>query len=329
MSQSDELMHPVKKEAAWSESYYFNFVDPETKLAMFTRMGFRPGDGWADGLHVVYLGGDRVAFTYGRRDIGEDLSQYNGDLKVGNLSLTCDEPFGHWTIGYHGPAQDIQDAAILLERSKARPDGWYTPAELDMDISFDALYPPHYAARGEKGHFEQTGKVTGNISIAGQTYPVNGYGVRDKSWGPRDWGAGGGGGSSSQQQPAGPAPFVNWFSMNFGPDLALGGSCFRHADGVMRGSGWLQEKGENDDLTDVVITSRYQPESILHTEITLTGKTGKGRSIEVEGQILTICPTKIPMPGGATFVNEGLAQFSCDGLTGYGISEHWHMVKKS
>ena len=36
---------------------------------MFSRMGFRPNNGWADGLHVVYLGGDRVAFTYGRREI--------------------------------------------------------------------------------------------------------------------------------------------------------------------------------------------------------------------------------------------------------------------
>src|SRR5512147_2580950 len=69
MNPIDERMHPVRDEPAWSESYYFNFVDPDTKLAMFTRMGFRPGDGWADGLHVVYLGGDRVAFTYGRRSI--------------------------------------------------------------------------------------------------------------------------------------------------------------------------------------------------------------------------------------------------------------------
>ena len=64
---TDERMHPVGDDPSWSESYYFNFVDPTTKLAMFTRMGFRPGDGWADGLHVVYLGGDRVAFARPRR----------------------------------------------------------------------------------------------------------------------------------------------------------------------------------------------------------------------------------------------------------------------
>lgn len=29
-----ERMHPVGDEPAWSESYYFNFVDPQSKLAM-------------------------------------------------------------------------------------------------------------------------------------------------------------------------------------------------------------------------------------------------------------------------------------------------------
>ena len=115
----DERMHPVRNEPAWSESYYFNFVDPDTKLAMFTRMGFRPGDGWADGLHAVYLGGDRVAFTYGRRTIDADLTRYDGDLAVGGLRIDCVEPFGSWRIGYSGPAQDIPDAAILLERLSA------------------------------------------------------------------------------------------------------------------------------------------------------------------------------------------------------------------
>lgn len=330
INPADELMHPVAGEAAWSESYYFNFVDPDSGLAMFTRMGFRPGDGWADALHVVYLGGDRVAFTYGRRDIDTNLAHYNGDLQAGQLKLVCDEPFSRWRILYDGPAQDIADAAILLERSRTRPEGWFKPAHLKMAVTFDALYPPHYAASGSKGHFEQTGRVQGEISIGNDQFKVSGYGVRDKSWGPRDWGAAGSSTGSEQDTrvSAGPAPFVNWFSMNFGPDLAMGGSCFRTGDGSLRGSGWLQREGKNHELSDVVISSRYKPDSILHTDITLQARCD-GRDILVEGRVLTVCPTKIPMPGGATFVNEGLAAFECEGRTGYGISEHWHMVRKT
>ena len=157
---------------------------------------------------------------------------------------------------------------------------------------------------------------------------MHGHGVRDKSWGPRDWGAGTQTDDSSIQEVVteGASPFVNWFSMNFGPDLAMGGSCFRRADGQILGSGWIQIEGKTEDLKDVAITSEYKLDSILHESIVLTGTTASGRPIHVDGTVLTICPTKIPMPGGATFINEGLAEFTCDGKVGYGISEHWHRV---
>jgi hypothetical protein len=326
-------MHPTGDDPAWSESYYFNFVDPDSKLGMFTRMGFRPGNGWADALHVIYLPGKRVAFTYGRRDIEPDLSRYDGDLAVGNLQLTCEAPHERWRIAYEGPAQDIADAAILLERSKSRPDGWFTPAELAMDVNFQCLTNPHYAhtgaQAGERGHFEQSGRVTGTISLDGESWSVAGYGVRDKSWGPRDWGAGSAGGAGSSGESSrdeGPAPFVNWFSMNFGEHAALGGSCFRHPDGKLRGEGWIQREGSSGTLNNVVIETEYEPNSILHRIVHLTGETDDGEKVSIDGRVLSVCPTKIPMPGGATFVNEGLAEFQWGDRTGYGIAEHWHAV---
>jgi hypothetical protein len=191
----DERMHAVGGHAAWSESYYFNFVDPKSGVGMFTRMGFRPGDGWADGLHVVYLGGDRVAFTYGRRTIEADLGRYDGDLRAGDLELVCVVPFQNWEVRYDGHCQDVTDARVLMERRKARPEGWYRPASLRMHLDFDATSQPHYAAAGERGHFEQTGHVRGRIEVVGErsseSFQVDGFGVRDKSWGPRDWGVGG------------------------------------------------------------------------------------------------------------------------------------------
>lgn len=329
---SDELMHPVGDDAAWSESYYFNFVDPKTGIGMFTRMGFRPRNGWADALHAVYLGGDRVAFTYARRDIGQDLSVYDGDLKVGGLAITCLEPHKAWRVAYDGPAQDIADGAILLTRSKERPAGWFTPAHLTMDLTFDMLTEPHFAARGQHGHFEQSGRAKGSLSIGGETHAFEGLGVRDKSWGPRNWsGSSSSSGSASAgprtSTPANPGPFVIWFSMNFGPEMSMGGSVFRHADGTLRGAGWIQEGDTVGDLKDVVIESTFRPSSILHTGIVLQGMTESGRTIRVDGMVDAMCPTKIPFPGGATFVNEGLARFRLDGTRdGTGIIEEWHNV---
>ena len=337
-----EQMHPVSNEPAWSESYYFNFVDPVSKIGMFTRMGFRPGDGWADALHVIYLEGSRVAFTYGRRNIGEDLIQYDGDLKVGELQIECLTPHKAWTIEYDGPAQDIQDAATLLTRSKLRPDGWFEPASLNMNLSFDCITEPHFThsqdgATGAYGHFEQSGRIRGNITLGDRTWQVDGYGVRDKSWGPRDWGAGQrtdkkevdeNSPSASFSTAEAPNPFVNWFSMNFGEDSALGGSCFRQPNGEMKGAGWIQRDGKSMGLKQVVITTDYISGSILHNQVRLTGTIEGGEQIEITGKVLNVCPTKVPMAGGATFINEGLVEFSWDGKQGFGIAEHWHAVLK-
>jgi hypothetical protein len=329
-TKTDEAMHPTGEDRAWSESYYFNFVDPKSGVGMFTRMGFRPGNGWADALHAVYLGGQRVAFTYGRRDIGKDLTAYDGDLKVGNLALTCETPFRRWTVAYDGPAQDIPDGAILVTPAKERPDGWYTPTTLSMQVDVMTLTEPHYAADGAHGHFEQSIHATGSLTIAGEEIVFDGYGVRDKSWGPRNWGGSSveGGPSMAGSTAAAPNPFVFWFSMNFGAEVSLGGACFRRADGSMKGEGWFQDADGMDTFDQVVVETTFRPDSILHDGVTLTGRTGKGRELRIEGRVLSMCPTKIPFPGGATFVNEGLAKFSMDGREGFGIAESWHNVTK-
>ena len=333
-----ERMHPVGSEPAWSESYYFNFVDPVTKIGMFTRMGFRPGDGWADALHVIYLEGTRIAFTYGRRSIGADLTAYDGDLAAGDLRIEMLAPFARWQLTYSGSAQDIGDGAILMERSKLRPEGWFKPATMEMSLMFDCTSEPHYSptnAAGTYGHFEQSGRVTGVIRLDEREWQVHGVGIRDKSWGPRDWGAGqrgdqqSGRGSNSLpfSAPADPSPFVNWFSMNFGEDIALGGSCFRQPSGEIRGAGWMLRDGSSVNLEDVLITTTYRSGSILHDTVRLTAEVQDGESIEILGRIINMCPTKVPMQGGATFINEGLAEFEWGGRTGFGIAEHWHAVR--
>ncbi len=330
---ADELFHPVGDHPAWSESYYFNFVDPRTGVGAFTRMGFRPNDGWADALHAVYLPGGRVAFTYGRRtDLTPEAVAGFGsaDPAVANLTLRRGEPFRRWEIVYSGEAQDMDDPTVMLLATRDRPEGWARPAHLDMAVTFEALAGPHYAVGGVQGHFEQTGRVRGTIRLGEQTWEVDGYGVRDKSWGPRTWQAP----SGSEAKAAGPAAvergcFLNWFSMNFGADLALGGACGRTADGSFRGKGWIQRSGHTLELPEVTITTAFDDANpLLHRTVHLEATDSEGTAITVDGTVLSICPTKIPRRDGVTFVNEGLARFTTDGRTGFGIAEHWHAVPR-
>jgi hypothetical protein len=330
---ADELFHPVGDHAAWSESYYFNFIDPATGVGAFTRMGFRPNDGWADALHAVYLPDGRVAFTYCRRtDLTPEVVASLGpvDPTVANLTLRRGEAFKRWDIVYSGEAQDMADPTVMLAATKDRPEGWMRPAHLEMDIAFQALAGPHYAVGGSQGHFEQTGRFTGDIRLGDEQWTVDAYGVRDKSWGPRTWQAP----SGTAAKASGPAAveqgcFLNWFSMNFGADLALGGACGKTADGTFRGKGWIQRDGETLDLTDVTMTTVFDDGNpLLHQTVQLRATDSAGGTIVVDGTVLTICPTKIPRRDGVTFVNEGLARFETEGRTGFGISEHWHAVPR-
>lgn len=329
---TDEYFHPVGDHGAWSESYYFNFVDPRTGVGIFTRMGWRPNDGWADALHAVYLPEGRVAFTYGRRtDVTPELINAMGtaDPQVANLTLRRGEPFRTWNIVYSGPAQDMADPLVMLLPTKERPEGWADETHLEMDVEFRTLSEPHYAVGGSQGHFEQTGHATGTIRLGNQEWQVDGYGVRDKSWGPRTWQAPSGSKAKAAGAEAVQGCFINWFSMNFGPDLALGGTCGKTADGTFRGKGWIQRDGKHLDLDDVTMTTEYDPENpLVHRTVQLRGTDAEGQEIVVDGTVLTICPTKIPRRDGITFVNEGLARFETDGRTGFGIAEHWHAVPR-
>ena len=160
-----------------------NFTDPSTGLAMMTRMGFRPNEQYCDGLHVVYLGGQRLAFTHSAGRLTDGFPEVDDGLTVGGLSLEMIEPFRKWAVVYKGPCEDVPDGGVLLQRKKERPEGWMTASFLTMRVEFTATADAFYTADDERhGHFEQVGDVVGSVSVGAETWKINGRGVRDKSW---------------------------------------------------------------------------------------------------------------------------------------------------
>ena len=204
---ADELFHPVGDHPRGARATTSTSSIRDTEVGAFTRMGFRPNDGWADALHAVYLPGGRVAFTYGRRtDLTPAVVDGLGsaDPTVGDLTLRRGEPFRRWDIVYAGTAQDMADPTVMLAATKDRPEGWSRPATPRHGRRLRSARRPHYAVGGAQGHFEQTGRVTGTIRLGDDSWDVDGYGVRDKSWGPRTWQApsgtrGQGGGSRGRR----------------------------------------------------------------------------------------------------------------------------------
>lgn len=61
---------------------------------------------------------------------------------------------------------------------------------IHADLRFDALEPPVPLRTGEPPypnahHFDQTGRVSGTITLDGNEIPVDCFAMRDRSWGPR------------------------------------------------------------------------------------------------------------------------------------------------
>ena len=46
--------------------------------------------------------------------------------------------------GVWGEAQDMDDPTVMLLATRDRPAGWQRTTQLDMDVAFEALSPPHW-----------------------------------------------------------------------------------------------------------------------------------------------------------------------------------------
>ena len=191
-----DFAHPVEGDLAWSESYYFNAYCPVVDAGLFTRIGVRPNEGTIDVSLAVWLPSGELAHFSSTR---EQHEMTDDDLAVGGVRYERLAPMQSWRL----------------------------TAEVDrvaLDLTFDALTPAvgvdgqgrsgsgASAATGAivgKGHLEQAGRWSGWIDVDGTRHElVDARGNRDKSWGPRRWGA---------------PKMWRWFSINIGDDTHFGG----------------------------------------------------------------------------------------------------------
>ncbi len=67
-----------------------------------------------------------------------------------------------------------------------------------------------------RGHYEQLVEATGTVQVGDERWKLDGYGLRDHSWGPRYW-----------QAPW----YYRWLTGNFGKDFGFMGSRIARRDG--------------------------------------------------------------------------------------------------
>ncbi|WP_280342002.1 DUF7065 domain-containing protein [Nocardia neocaledoniensis] len=184
LSNSAELTNAVEAVELWSENYLSYVWSPANEVGVymhFNRPPFNPRL-WHD-IFIVYLPNDR--FLVAKGFTPEDEPGVRGPKGAG-LDWTCDEPWVQWTKRFEGAVQHVTGDEL---RSGALRDGIHTSAK--MELVYRQMGPVFGVGSLDEqdwatDHYEQHCTVTGWIEHEGTRYEVNGTGLRDHSWGPRD-----------------------------------------------------------------------------------------------------------------------------------------------
>jgi hypothetical protein len=198
----DEALHDPSGQPLYNESVYVNFVTglhDDGLLGGILRVGLRPTDGYRELSLNLPLDDGSTVFLYEREALAPDEFQVGSPLwHCAGMRLEATEPTRRWMLAYEGtrprrlldPAQFGLDPGAALRGSEQ--------CRVSLHLAFEGQFPLHaLSASGDilaeggapfaRDHYEQFGSVSGTIELGGRVATVAGAGLRDHSWGPRDW----------------------------------------------------------------------------------------------------------------------------------------------
>ncbi len=308
LRDSDDLMHENTGEETFNESAYFNWFDPECRLGGFVRIGNRPNEGHAEMTVCLYLPGGEVAFMFWR-----DECDSNDGFDAAGLRFEIAKPFAEHRITYDGTCCVLKRPLDLLDPRKAFTKNPHVPVTIELRyrwLSHPFGGEPRQRQRDQheffRGHLEQHGRATGEIVVDETKYAIDGFGLRDRSWGPRRWQA---------------FERYRWLTMNFGPDAGIAAALITQRDGHEVHGGYIFRAGKpNRPLKRIEIDTRYRHE--LHSELVAVLHPVDGRAERVEGKVLQMVPLRNRRDGVTTRIAEGLTEWRWHDQRGYGWSEY-------
>jgi hypothetical protein len=317
LDPQDEYMHALESATNFNESMYFNVYDPERKVGGFLRLGNRANEGYAELTTCIYLPDGRVAFMFNRPKIDN-----NDAFDAGGTRFDVVTPFEELRTTYDGKVALLAEPLQMVNPRQAFTDNPWVEAR--VELTHRGVSPMYGgepvnddgSALGEdhsggfaRGHYEQHMAVSGTIRVGDEEWIVDGFGLRDHSWGPRFW-----------QSPW----WYRWLTANFGDDFGFVVSIIAARDGGRHYGGMVLRDGEYERITDASIETVWKDE--YHTELRATATT-KRDTYEIGGTVLNLIPlrNRRTTPDGeqlVTRISEGMTEWSCNGRTGYGLSEY-------
>jgi hypothetical protein len=300
-----ESWQPPGGEEQWSDSFYFGGGDGRG-LAYYARIGRRPNEGVAEGALGVWLPGQGFLLSFARTAPGASVA-------AGPLSFECALPLVVWEIHCEGEGR-------LFERAEhvATDRDSYRKVPVAVALRFAAWGDPLSFESGlaegvATDHYEQPGSVAGTLVVDGRRHPLAGRGMRDHSWGVRDW-----------QQ----VPYWRWFGMVADPDNFLVLNNVGLRDGGETAGGFMMRDGEIAPIAACVTESELDPELGTQRSFVARATDALGRETTLSGRALEVAPLRQRRDGRLTHVNEALTDYDWEGRRGTGISEYLTQVQE-
>ncbi len=315
----DEFTHTPTPESNFNESVYSNGFDAKTGTGGWMRIGNRVNEGYAELSVCLYLPDGRIACQFQRPAITS-----NDCFDAGGLSVAVHEPLRAIEMTYAGEFLLLDDPNLLRNPAHmfavaARAPGrvsWrqtgMAPAHGGVPARDDVL--TMYGRNFSLGHFNQHTRVQGEIAIGGQVFPIDGYGWRDHSWGPRFW------------------TTIVWYRLYLasfadgrgimllkraGPD----GRAFR--SGALLVDGAYEEILDLDTFTDW--TDAKDPRAMR-----ITARTANRTAI-ITARVLQVAPLRNRRKIGdivlQSRIAEAITEFTWDGARAFGMSEYIERIE--
>jgi hypothetical protein len=165
-AHADDLFHPPSNEDPfWTETCWFTFAIPERKLSGQLYPFFRPNQGVASGACILWdPSGDQLHDCLFHKNLWHlpiPPDQNLDDIRLANgIHYRCIEPLSKYELHFLDPDRE----------------------EVEIRLTYQGICEPN---RLGEGHLDQPGRYTGTIRIEDDTFEVNAFGMRDRSWGVR------------------------------------------------------------------------------------------------------------------------------------------------
>ena len=315
----DDYTHALGPEPTFNESMYFNFFDTRQLLGGWLRLGNRANEGRAEMSVCLYLPDGRVLFDFQRPAIAG-----NDAFDAGGLRFQVEEPSQRLRTAYTGSPLEPREPRQMADPGRAFSSNPRRPVRFDLQ---HGAVGPMYGSAGSsapqsrdadeqfaRAHYEQHMRVSGTLQIDGEPLPIEGYGLRDHSWGPRSWQA---------------IHRYEWLTLNFGPDLgAMVSIIERDSEGRQRSAGGVLVRGmELERLVEAEIEAEYEEGGLYHKRVTARVRTAEGEPLALHGEVRSFIPLRNRREGHVTHIGEGMTEWKLGERTGWGLSEFLRQVK--